>query len=66
MNNEAAYGRSEPGTGPTPVFDDPGDNLAIKNGWRRDPPGIVEDINETYEEIMAKQIDLDDPYWQAN
>jgi hypothetical protein len=52
-----AYSQSEPGTGPAPVYDDSQNDLAIKGGWRRDTPPIVEDPNETLEEIYAKQWD---------
>jgi len=34
----SAWERSEPGTGPTPVYDDPNKDKAIKQGWRRDSP----------------------------
>jgi hypothetical protein len=52
-----AWNRSEPGTGPDPVYYDPGIDRAIKNGWRRDTPPIVESPTETYEEVIDKQWD---------
>jgi hypothetical protein len=52
----SAWGRSEPGTGPIPVYDERKD-LAIETRSRIDTPPIVEFPNETLEEIYAKQWD---------
>lgn len=32
-----AWEHSEPGTGPAPVYQNPENDKAIKNGWRVDP-----------------------------
>jgi hypothetical protein len=66
MDNSQAFGRSEPGTGPTPDYGDTANDLAIKNGWRRDRPAVVENNTETLVQVLAKQIDTTDPYWQPH
>lgn len=48
-----AYDRSEPGTGPTPVYNGPSKDAL--NGWRINTPPIVESPTETLEEVLAKQ-----------
>lgn len=38
QSDTSAWERSEPGSGPTPVYNEPEKDKAIKNGWRRDSP----------------------------
>jgi hypothetical protein len=51
-----AWQRSRPGSGPSPVYDDPAKDLSIKNGWRRATPPIAANLNETLAEVHAKQV----------
>lgn len=50
----SAWGRSVPGSGPTPIYD-ANDDLAIFTRSRVETPPIVESQDETVEEIYAKQ-----------
>lgn len=45
-----AWERSEPGTGPTPVYEDVTQDKAIMQGWRRDsPPAAFVEVVTTVE-----------------
>jgi hypothetical protein len=48
-----AKDRSDAGTNAAPIYEGPSRDAL--EGWRRITPAIVESLDETFEEVIAKQ-----------